>query len=137
MQSDNSIESIIDRIEGLRSERDKINKSIDMAREELVSIMGSKEEGTISAMTMNYRVSLRFSLTREIDKEKFEYVRDYVPPQIIERLITFEPKIVMHELRFLQQNKPGIYGAVCDFIIAKPAKPSLTYTRVEEKQNGN
>jgi hypothetical protein len=68
---------------------------------------------------------------------KFEQVRDYVPPQILERLIRFEPKIVMHELRWLQENKPGIYGAVCDFITTKPAKPSLTYSRVEEKENGN
>lgn len=132
-----SIETIIDRIEGLRSERDKINKEIDQARDELVSIMGSKEEGTINAMTLNYRVSLRFSMAREIDRDKFQQVRDYVPPQIVERLIRFEPKIVMHELRWLQENKPGIYGAVCDFIVAKPSKPSLTYTRVEEKENGN
>lgn len=136
MQNGN-IENIINKIEGLRFERDKINRDIDRARDELIQIMGSKEEGTISAMTMNYRVSLRFSMAREIDMAKFEQVRDYVPPQILERLIRFEPKIVMHELRWLQENKPGIYGAVCDFITAKPAKPSLTYSRVEEKENGN
>jgi hypothetical protein len=136
MQNGN-IENIINKIEGLRFERDKINRDIDRARDELIQIMGSKEEGTISAMTMNYRVSLRFSMAREIDMVKFEQVRDYVPPQILERLIRFEPKIVMHELRWLQENKPGIYGAVCDFITTKPAKPSLTYSRVEEKENGN
>jgi len=135
MQAGN-IENIIEKIEELKHARERINRALDAALDDLIQVMGKKEEGTITAMTLNYQVSLRFALNRQIDKEKFDQIKDYIPPQIVERLISFEPKIVMHELRFLQQNKPSIYEAVCDFVIAKPARPTLTYKRTEES-NGN
>ena len=111
---------------GLREQR------ID-AEKLLLTMVKAQEEGTVRADTSLHKISVQFSLDRKLDAEKLRTIAAQIPESIGKRLVRFEPKLDLRELRYIQSNEPEIYATFSQALTVKPAKPSVTVEAIENE----
>ena len=88
-------------------------------------------EGTTRVAAGAYKVTVRTSVSRSIDQEKLQELAKQIPEAVGKRLFRWKPELEMRELRYLQDNEPGMYSVLAEAITAKPAKPSVSVELVE------
>lgn len=92
---------------------------------EMVSILGSKVEGAETHEGMSLAITITGTLNRKVDDEKLAEVFPLIPEAIRARLFKVEPKLVMSELRYIENNEPAVYKLVAAAITTTPAKPAV------------
>lgn len=103
------------------------------AEEALIAAVGLKDEGTQTAKTDWYKVSVTQSLTRSLTPDFAERL-DTLDPAIFCTLIKMKPELSVSELKRLATANPDAYRLVCSAVITKPAKPSVKVERIETQQ---
>lgn len=88
-------------------------------------------EGTTRVAAGAYKVTVRTSVSRSVDQEKLQELAKKIPEAVGKRLFRWKPELEMRELRYLQDNEPGMYSVLAEAITAKPAKPSVSVELVE------
>lgn len=101
------------------------------AENDLLALLPSTAEGTITEVAGDLKVSVRYSIHRTVDQAKLSEIAPQVPEAIGKRLFRWKADIEMRELRFLQGNEPEMYALVAQAITARPAKPSVSVEPVE------
>lgn len=99
-----------------RAERIKVE-------EQIISVVGVKEEGTVSRKTDWFKLSTTGKLTRTLDDKAFMAIRDQVPDAISP--VEFAPKLNLRKLRDLETTNPDAYRLVASCLVTKPAKPAV------------
>ena len=103
-----------------------------VAELEVLDILGELNgEGTTHVEDGNYKLTIRTSMNRTVDKDVLARVAPNIPEAIAKRLFRWKPELDMRELRYLQSNEVDLYGIVAQAITMKSAKPSITVERVE------
>jgi hypothetical protein len=103
-----------------------------VAELEVLDLLGEiNGEGTTHIEDGNYKLTVRTSMNRTIDRDELCQIANDIPEPIAKRLFRWEPKIDLKELRYIQSNEPQLYGIVARAIVMKSAKPSITVERVE------
>lgn len=100
------------------------------AEADLLALLPSTAEGTITEVAGDLKVSVRYSINRTVDQAKLSEIAPKVPEAIGKRLFRWKADIEMREMRFLQNNEPDMYALVAQAITAKPAKPSISVEQV-------
>lgn len=99
-----------------RAERIKVE-------EQIIGVVGVKEEGTVSRKTDWFKLSTTGKLTRSLDDKAFLAIRSQVPDELSP--VDFVPKLNLRKLRDLEYNHPDTYRLVASCLITKPAKPAV------------
>lgn len=103
-----------------------------VAELEVLDILGDLNgEGTTHVEDGNYKLTIRTSMNRTVDKDVLAQVAPQIPEPIAKRLFRWKPELDLKELRYLQSNEVELYGIVAQAITMKLAKPSITVERVE------
>lgn len=103
-----------------------------VAELEVLDLLGEiNGEGTTHVEDGNYKLTIRTSMTRTVDKDVLAQVAPNIPEAIAKRLFRWKPELDLKELRYLQSNEVELYGIVAQAISMKPAKPSITVERAE------
>lgn len=103
-----------------------------VAELEVLDLLGDiNGEGTTHVEAGDYKLTIRTSMNRTVDKDVLARVAPNIPEAIAKRLFRWKPELDMRELRYLQSNEVDLYGIVAQAITMKSAKPSITVERVE------
>jgi len=96
-----------------------------MAEQDIIEVMGHKEEGAQVSTSEYFKVTTTGKLTRSIDADKLAAVQSAVPTYIFERVINYTPKVNTRELKYIRQNEPELYKYFATAITVKPAKTAV------------
>ncbi len=88
-------------------------------------------EGTVTTTHGQFKIAVRCSINRTIDRDALCQIAPTVPEEVAKRLFRWKPELDLKELRYLESNEPAIYALVAQAITAKPAKPSISVEAVE------
>lgn len=103
-----------------------------VAELEVLDLLGELDgEGTTKFEAGDYKLTVRTSMTRTVDKDVLAQVAPNIPEAIAKRVFRWKPELDLKELRYLQSNEVDLYGIVAQAITMKPAKPSITVERAE------
>lgn len=91
--------------------------------DQIIALVGVKEEGTLSRKTAWFKLSTTGKLTRSLDDKAFLAIRDQVPDEISP--VEFAPKLNLRKLRDLETTHPDAYRLVASCLVTKPAKPAV------------
>ena len=106
----------------------KANKDRIAAEDELVALLGAKEEGGESHQIGPYKVSITGRLNRKVDfdvLDKLNISADLKP-------VKYKPELDLKGLRYLESNEPEVYATFSKALTIEPAKTSVTVTRTEK-----
>jgi hypothetical protein len=88
--------------------------------EQIIRAIGAKEEGSTTAKTTMFKVVTTGGLDRRIDDEMALY--NELPEMYAKRLMKWEAKLSMTELRFIEANEPEVYAIIAKHLTTKPKK---------------
>lgn len=103
-----------------------------VAELEVLDLLGEIDgEGTTKREAGNYKLTVRTSMNRAIDRDVLCQIAPNIPEAIAKRLFRWKPELDLKELRYLQSNEVELYGIVAQAITMKSAKPAISVERVE------
>ena len=103
-----------------------------VAELEVLDLLGELDgEGTTKFEAGDYKLTVRTSMTRNVDRDVLCQIAPNIPEAIAKRVFRWKPELDLKELRYLQSNEVELYGLIAQAITMKSAKPSITVERVE------
>ena len=122
-------EIAVDWIAAKTEEKDANAKRIAF-EEELIQLLGSKEEGTTSHDVGNFKIKIRGNLKRKIDWERFDTeVASKLPASL--QPVKIKREVDDAGVRYLQNNEPQLYRLLSTVLTVEPAK---TYVEIKEME---
>jgi hypothetical protein len=100
-----------------KANRDEIEK-------EIVSLIETKEEGTVGITTESFKIKIQTKLNRSIDEETFEKIKAQIPEEL--RPIRAKIELDTKGYRYLEENNPKLFSIFAKCVTSKPAKPYVT-----------
>jgi len=114
------IERLAGTILRLKEDENSIAKGRVAAEEELAALIATKDEGTDTAKTGMFKVSVTSKLNRTLDYEAYQAIESGLPEGV--RCVDLKPSLNLKKLRALEMVDPALPAT---FITTKPAKPSV------------
>jgi len=98
--------------------------------ESLIARLGARSEGAKTHDLGEVRVVVTGIITRTLDKEIWEAIKDKLPPEI--RPVTYEPKLDITGVKWLQEHQPNNYKILAQDLTVKPGKTSVKVVPVNK-----
>lgn len=83
----------------------------------------TKEEGTTTHACEGGSVKVTGKLTRSLDAKAWSELEGAIPEDL--RPVSYEPKLDLKGLRYLEASEPEVYAKVVTAITTKPAKSAI------------
>lgn len=95
--------------------------------EEILHIVGYKQEGSTKIDTDHFRISTTGRLTRSVDEKalKDAYASEALPFPLLDRIFKKKHNVDLTQLRYVENNEPQFMPALSRIITTKPGKPSV------------
>lgn len=121
----NETEIAKDLYEARIAEREANEKRIAL-EEELIGILGAKEEGAQTHQVGDFKVTIEGKLTRKIDWKAFDA---FVAPKLPESLhpVKIVREVDVSVIKYLANNEPQLYKLLSKALTVTPAK---TYVKI-------
>jgi hypothetical protein len=115
------IEIAEDLFKAKQDEREAEQRRIAL-EEELVAVLGQREEGSKTHSVGTYKVTITGRINRKIDWELFDQVSNKIPESLwpVKRALD-EPGV-----KYLANNEPALYKILAPALTVKPAKTTVT-----------
>jgi len=112
--------------EARQIEREANERRVQL-EEELIAIVGAREEGSKTHTIGNFKVTVTGKLNRKIDWDVFD---SSIASQIPESLQPVKIKRELDEtgVKYLANNEPQLYKLLSKALTIKPAKTAVTIT---------
>lgn len=98
--------------------------------EELVALLGQREEGAETHNLEGYKVVITSKVNRKIDWKAYDALEAKIPADL--RPVKIVRELDATGVKYLQNNEPKIYQTLAKSLTITPAKTSVTVTRIEE-----
>lgn len=120
------IEIAQDLYEARQVEREANERRVEL-EEELIALVGAREEGSKTHTIGDFKITITGKLNRKIDWEIFD---DSIASQIPESLQPVKIKRELDEtgVKYLANNEPQLYKLLSKALTIKPAKTAVTIT---------
>lgn len=107
-----------------QAEREANEKRIAL-EEELIAILGQKEEGAQTHQVGDYKITITGKLNRKIDWDMFDSA---IAARIPESMHPVKLKRELDEtgVKYLANNEPQLYKVLATALTIKPAKTAVT-----------
>lgn len=121
----NEIEIANDLYEARIAEREANEKRVAL-EEELIAVLGAKEEGSQTHKVGDYTITIEGKLTRKIDWKAFDA---FVAPKLPESLhpVKLVREVDVKGVKYLANNEPSMYSLLSKALTVTPAK---TYVKI-------
>ena len=100
--------------------------------QQLVALLPGESEGTTSQIVSDYRVSVRYGVTRKVDSDKLRELWADLPSKAQEAF-KWSAAVALPKLRALQEYMPAEYARLAAVIETKPSKASVSVDLVEKE----
>jgi hypothetical protein len=121
------IEIAEDLFEAKAEEKKATNRRVAL-EQELIDLLGQKEEGSKTHNIGDYKITITGKVTRKIDWDLFDKdIARNIPPSL-------HPVKLVRELdetgvKYLANNEPHLYKILAGALTVKPAKTSVTIVK--------
>lgn len=105
----------------------KANKDRVDLEDELIALLGAKEEGSKTHNIDDFKIAITGRLNRKVDWDVFDKLGIPVDLQPVK----IKRELDLKGLRYLEDNEPSIYKKLAKAMTVEPAKTSVTVTRKE------
>lgn len=95
--------------------------------EQIVAIVGKRDEGSQTTEADGYKITTTGKVTRKMDWDKWETIKSQIAPNL--HPVKFKPELDEKGVKYLQANEPEIYALLP--IEVKPAKTAIEVKAVE------
>jgi len=112
--------------------------------ERVIALVGLKDEGTTSVKTPLYKISTAASIKRDFIKgfeapcefrlRVEEMPADGIPPDVLEKIVRYKAEFDPTAFRRLATADPAAYQIACQWVSAKPMKPSVKLEIVQQEE---
>lgn len=100
--------------------------------EAIVSQLGKREEGSKTHGLGTHKVTITGVINRTLDKEVWESIKDQIPEEL--RPVTYEPKLDVTGVKWLQKNDPDTYRLVAKALTIKPGKTNIKVIAIDKEK---
>lgn len=120
------IEIAQDLFDARQVEREANERRVEL-EEELIALVGAREEGSKTHTIGDFKITITGKLNRKIDWEIFD---DSIASHIPESLQPVKIKRELDEtgVKYLANNEPQLYKLLSKALTIKPAKTAVTIT---------
>jgi hypothetical protein len=123
----NEVEIANDLFEAKLAEKEANERRVAL-EEELIALVGAREEGSQTHEIGDYKITITGKLNRKIDWDLFDQSIAAKIPQ------TLQPVKIKRELddtgvKYLANNEPQIYKLLAKALTVKPAKTAVTIVK--------
>ena len=115
----NSDMLLADWLEAKQQETDARNWRIAI-EEQIVAAFDAKDEGSITHKTETHKVTLTQPVTRSVDANAWDMVKDRLPEQM--HPVKTEIKADAAGMKYLANNEPALWSKVAEAFTTKPGK---------------
>lgn len=91
----------------------------------LAKLLKSADEGTVSTIAGDLKISVAYKLTRKVDTKALVAAWDNLPPNV-RAAFRWDAEVEMKHFRALEDAAPADYAAVLPYITTKSAAPTIT-----------
>lgn len=102
----------------------------------IVRLLGNKPEGSQSFSTERFKVTTTGKVSRTIDPEKVEALKESgtLPPPLFNRLFRYKPSLSLADWRYAEMNEPEWFKKIAESgaVVSKPAKTALAIKSINE-----
>jgi hypothetical protein len=106
---------------------DKLKDELITIENELLERVPSKLPGSKTSRLEGYKITVKREINRTIDLEKWDEVKDKIPPEMWPVKMKLEPD--NKGCTWLQENRPDLWAVAAEAITEKPGKPGFTIER--------
>ncbi len=119
-----TIEQLTDELIAAKADELKANQRRVQIEEQIIQMLGSKEEGAQSHKLANgLKVTITGKLSYRADMDMLQVLANALPMDMVP--IKAEPKLDETGVKWLRANRPDLYEAIAPAITVKPAKTSV------------
>lgn len=105
----------------------------DDALYQMLALMPSKDEGSVTERGLRYKVTATYGVNRSLDSAVVDaLMKDDKTRWAAERLFPMKPSLSTAELRFFTNNEPALYALLSAAITSRPAKASVKVEALEQ-----
>ena len=117
-----------------KAEESAANKRRLEAEQQIAALLPAVEpEGTIASQVGDYRVAVRYGVTRKVDTEKLQGMWEKLTPAA-QSCFKWSAAVTLPKLRALQEfAPPADYAKLAACIETKPSKPAVSVEAVEKE----
>tara|TARA_B100000780_G_scaffold7817_1_gene5764 strand:+ start:25762 stop:26163 length:402 start_codon:yes stop_codon:yes gene_type:complete len=108
-----------------------VRQDVLTAEQKLIDLAGVKDEGTISLAGLYFKIKTVGKITRSIDFEALENLKQNMPEEILKEVFKYKASIDVKALRHIELNEPDYYNEISRAVIAKPAKVAVSVQLIE------
>ena len=113
-------------IEAKREETQANKKRVGI-EDELVALLGAKDEGSETHNIDDFKIAITGRLNRKVDWDVFDKLAIPIDMQPVK----VKRELDLKGLRYLEDNEPSTYKKLAKAMTVEPAKTSVTVTRKE------
>ena len=110
---------------------DSLKKELQDIENELLDLVEVNPTGAKTTRMEGYKVTVKCPINRTIDGDKWEEVKDSIPPELWPIKIKVEPDA--KGCTWLAENRPDLWGIAAQAITERPGKPGFTIEREEQE----
>lgn len=110
-----------------KKEEVEANKKRVGIEDELIALLGAKDEGSETHNIDDFKIAITGRLNRKVDWDVFDKLGIPVDMQPVK----MKRELDLKGLRYIEDNEPTIYKKLAKAITVEPAKTSVTVTRKE------
>ena len=110
---------------------DSLKKELADIENELLDMVGVNPYGSKTTCLEGYKVTVKCPINRTIDGDKWEEIRDRIPPEMWPVKMKVEPDD--KGCTWLAENRLDLWVLAAQAITEKPGKPGFT-VELEEKE---
>lgn len=125
------IDQLADTIMGLKLAEHQATAARIEAEQELIRLVGVKDEGSATTRGQRYKVTTTGVMYRKVDEAALGAVRSKMSEAMFEKCFKFKPEIVTAGVKYLRDNEPELYAIAAQAIVATPGKPRVEIAVVE------
>lgn len=95
------------------------------------ALPSANAEATCARDVGEYRVSVRYGVTRKVDSDALQRIWPSLPEEA-QAAFRWSAAPALPKLRALQDLRPDVYAKLVPCIEVKPSKPSIAVEKIEE-----
>lgn len=111
-----------------RAEKAAAERRIELEKE-MIALLGIMEEGSKTHTLDGYKVVIKQDIDRKIDWSVYDQIADRIPASL--QPVKIKRDVDPTGVKYLKNNEPDLYAVLVPALTVKPAKPSVTVTRIE------
>ena len=116
-------------LEAKNAEREANERRV-LIEQEIIQIIGAKEEGRQTHSLDAYKITVIGKLTYKAEFEPLHELTEQWPEQF--QVVKYEPKLDEPKIRKIREMRPDLYRQIAQHLTVKPAKTGITVESVSQ-----